>query len=565
MSKKSSYCIPDSSVNEQKLIIRNDDLKNLLITSLEEGASSSLRYNSNKELISDIAVQIAQSFVDDNNLYHDMRIIQNLIEYHDYRLVAEFVNARQRNKSVALNLFEQMIEANDSSEINKLHYQLAYVHFIDMVGCPAKVNATFVPCINDILLKSDHRILIYLINSSMKLPFIDLLDHVGIELGKFIEQQYDLPSLNALVRQGVVRIWNLPDGNKIVSKRDNPQKPGRFREEQLNYELIVSKMGGKPELYLGKSIDEKNIWLKIARPFAIISDGYSDCHYALTKFIEGISFEDLLMKESDQALRRMYLAHYRLILDALYDRGILWGDMSPRNIIFRQTKQDISYYLLDFEKTKVREDPISAENRKDHCRGQICAEEMCAICTLKEVQECFSGYFNTKDWDLGSEEIQFSKRPEVTDILQGRGINIVTLGEYNQTEYEMINVLTPYINLITKKQRYPSHLKFKVEHYLSCAGYDNARDYERKTTEVLIAAKRYNFFDDIVTHLTKITDKIEGAFLKAEFENLLNGNSKGYIISPIDAIISLIHTINELYESRHQKDNFLEFLSLLDP
>ncbi len=560
MPKKIFNKMPKLIIDKQKTTTeKNASVINLLADSLKKGANPSFRYNNSKEFLFGIALCIEQNLRIATNPDRVLKIVNALIKNQDYRLVADYIYALHANKPEILKIFEKIIETNDPVEVNKLRYRLEYARFLDAVAAFRKANIKFVSSIDAIFSQSKSNIEVYLINPSMKPSLAALLNNTGVDLGIFIEQQYGLPGLNALIRQGVVRIWSLPDGKAVVSKRNNSQKPGRFQQEQLNYEFMMRRMGGKSELNLGQTLNGKNVWLEIVRPFAIIRDGYTDCCYALSMFIDGVSLEDLLIKEGNQSARHNYLAHYRLILDALYDKGIVWGDMSPRNIIVKQTEQNISYHILDFEKTQVMDKPISLENRKEYCRGQICAEELCAICSIEEAHECFRGYFNIKEWDFDSKKTSgFPKRPEVVDILYGRDIYNATLGEYNRTDREMINLLIHGTNPVNKKRRFPSHLKFKVEHYLSCANYADAKDYERKITEVLFAAKRYDCFGDIIVLLDEIISKVEGAFLKEEFENILAGKFPKYISPPQEIIGMLTDTIDIFYHLRKQKNKFLE-------
>jgi hypothetical protein len=290
----------------------------LLIASFKEGANPSLRYHRNTELLADLALKIVERIKGNTNPEHILSIVHRLIKNQDYRLVADYLHARSTKNIEILNIFERIIATDDPIEINKIRYQLAYARFLNAVPRPGKADISIVSRLDDVFSQSQQGIAIYLINPSLKSPLIALLHDVGVELGTFIEQQYNFPSLNALVRQGVVRTWAFSDGKAIVSKRDNPRKPGRFRKEQFNYEAIIFRMGGKTTLHLDKTVNKKDILLKIAQPFAYIWNGYSNRNYALSTHIDGISLEDLLMKECVQAVRRDYLAHCRLILDALY-------------------------------------------------------------------------------------------------------------------------------------------------------------------------------------------------------------------------------------------------------
>src|SRR5215213_11211101 len=77
---------------------------------------------------------------------------------------------------------------------------------------------------------------------------------------------------------------------------------------------------------------------------------------------------------------------------------------------------------------------------------------------------------------------------------------------FRSLDLEVMSVRAPDTDPATGRCRFPSHLNFKIEHYLSCADRRDASDFDRKTTEVLIAAKRHACFDDAVAALTAATD-----------------------------------------------------------
>jgi len=111
--------------------------------------------------------------------------------------------------------------------------------------------------------------------------------------------------------------------------------------------------------------------------------------------------------------------------------------------------------------------------------------------------------------------------------------------------------------------RFPSDLNFKVEHYLSCSDYEAPSDYDRKTTEILIAAKRHDCFDTLVMLLSRATARVENAFLKAEFEGILN-NERGYnLIPPRRSVEALVRILDVLDRSRESATGFRQDIAQL--
>jgi len=526
---------------------------------LQSGANASLRYHRNETLLAYLAQRIKETIAGNTNPEWVLEVVQRLITNVDYRLVADYLWALRAGAAALVNAFEHIVTVNSVMERNRLLYEIARARFSHTATPDDDGAIVFVGHLEELFSRSDSGLSIYLSDRAWQSPLLTLLNDIGPRLGSFIEQQDDLPSRHALVRQGVVKRWFLPDGTAIVSKRDNPHKPGRFRIELFNYEAVLSRVlePFQDRLLLGRTAKGAGVWLKVVSPFAIIRDGYLDRYYALSVWTEGTPLEDILLNEDDQTTRQAHLTCFRWLFDALYDRGVLWGDMSPRNILVEQAGQDLLYHILDFEKTRVIAGPATTAERIAQCRGQTCVEELGVVCTATEVAACFRDYFAPETWDLESGAgLSFAQRPEVASILLGRGLRDVTLGTYNRTDLEIMSVRAPYTNSVTRQRRFPGHLNFKLEHYLSCANYDDASDYDRKTTEILIAAKRHGCFDAIVDVLTQVIDWVEGDFIKAEFEGLLDNPSRARVLTPRHAVDTLVHTVNALYESRARADDF---------
>lgn len=521
---------------------------------LARGANSSLRYHKNSNLRRHLAQVIARHFDDETDASVLLPQLAALIMEHDYRLVAEYLAAWKRCDRVMLSIFQGMIATEDLITFNRQRYQHIYTRFLRTAAHSRKADVFYTSQLDDVFSSEKQQLVIYLRDEKYKVQLVNIIDDVGTEFSRFIEQQYDVPGLNAVVRQGQVRKWYFPNGSGVISKRENLRKKDRFRREQTNYGILLDRLGKSPRPLLNSPTPAT---FQVAQPFAVIYDGYRGHRYALFAYEEGISLEDIFLTEPDSVLRHQFLAHFRLLLDSLYESGILWGDMSPRNILSRQQDGVTTYTLLDFEKTSVLDSPIPLAQRIENCRGQICVEELCVLCPLDEVLMCFDGYFDPSSWDLDSEiALPFPPRPDVADILRGRGVANVTVGEHNRVDSAILAVRVPDVDPQTEARRFPGHLGFKVEHYLSCAGSLEAGEYDRKTTEVLIAAKQHTCFDEVVTLLTDLTNAVEGAFLDREFQALLGGGFSGNVESPQHEVWELTETLDSLYQTRQHGDAY---------
>jgi len=532
---------------------------NSLACALREGANDSFRYHRNDAFVEYVVNRI-ETILNEFPEPSARDVVYELVRVIDYRFVASYLRALRTNDDGVIKLFERIVAATNPTERNKLLYQLAHFRFSRSTGSDVNGEMTVVSNIDDLFSNSKPGLIIYLKHSAMQPELMTLLRDVRAQLGSFIEQQLDLPGINARVRQGVVKSWVLAGGAEVVSKTQNPSKPGRFHIEQLNYEAIAKILSRSEEpLRLGPSAGGGSVTVALAQPFALIRDNYAGCYYALAVRANGISLQNLLLSEREGAVRRQHLTYYRWLLDSFFNRGILWGDMSPRNIIVETHGANVLYHIFDFEKTKILNRPLTVAERIEHCRGQVGVEELGVICTLAELENCFRGYFTPAEWDQRSEEpLPFVKRPEVDALLEGRGLVDVKLGAYNRADMEIISVRSPDVDPATGQRRFPSDINFKVEHYLSCAGYDTSIDYERKTTEILIAGKRHDYFETVVQVLTRVIDRVENAFLTAEFEALLNAPSPYCLIPPTRDVVALTQTLESLYQLCQSGKDFRE-------
>ncbi len=528
----------------------------VLDKALFEGVCPTFRYNSGANLRRAVARLILREINKTKDPAAFLQICCSLIKNHDYRLTADFLYHEKKADHRIAELYGKLMMANNEQAGNHLKYDIRIADFQSENSKKVLISLLPVKDFSKITTTVNNGTVAYLSDEHFRELFLRLFEDVGGQIGEFIERQFDLPALNALVNQGVVKTWHFPDGTKVVSKRTNPKKRGKLFDELRNYAKITQQIRSNSQL-LSQDDLKTEFKIKITPPFAVIADAKTGFYYALSKAISGTTLEDILLKEQGQKVRERYIGHYRQILDTLFNHGILWGDMTPRNIIVEHVHGQLIYNLLDFEKTSVTTHSLELKDRKMQCRGQLFAEEFCLLCSPAEVQKYFGDYFNPAEWDLNSDrKPDFYPRPEVSDIMRGRNLRNVTLGEYNRLDLDMLNARIPNGN---NKNPFPGYINFKVEHYLSCANFSDASDYERKTTEILIFAKKQNYYDSVVELLTETTDAAEAAIVLSEFSNLLARQPDNYVPPPAE-IEFLVKTIDKLYQLRNDEPSFGRFI-----
>lgn len=460
----------------------------------------------------------------------------------DYRLAAAYLRAGSAD---VIGLYERIAASTSGRERARLQHEIGRRRF----ARPGTTTVVFADQLEQVLTApADDRTHAYVPDPARRATVGALLHDLGTGFTDFVESRHEVPGPNARLRQGVVKSWHLPDGTRVISKRGNPGKPGRFVREQLAYRDLAARLSGLTGF--GRSRR-----LRLAPLLTTVRDGPSGQVYAVWQWVPGTTVEQELLASGDH---RPVLRDYRDLMDALLDRGICWGDLSPRNILV----DGDDHYLVDFEKTEVTTDtPVPHRDRVAYCRGQAGIEELGVLCTPDELRECLHGYFDPDGWDIDSTQpVPFPARPEVTAVLAGRGITNPSLGCYNRADRQIWQVRAPDADPVTGRRRYPGLVNFRVEHYLSCAAHAGAGDYDRKTTEILIAGRAYGCFDDAVRAVADPVDELERQFVIAEVAGLLAGNDTGPVTPPYPQIRALTDRIDVLDAARHDPGRFLAAL-----
>ncbi len=525
---------------------------------LKDGVNPTLRILDQDKLNIELVDIIAGNYKNNESFLSDLHNIEYLAQNYDYRLIAVYLWTLKNDQKQLFRIFKQMFATNKPNLMGQCLYQLAYQRFRSGRNKNKTFKLFFTKTIDEIFIFKKKGVLVYFYDNTYKRDLITLLDNLGGSLDEFIKQQFDIPGRNTLIRQGIVKSWNMPNGTSVISKRQNLNKLDKFRQEQFNYRAIVDDVS-KFSFFLDDPVEHtKKIHIQIACPFVLINDGYfqkntlGEDRYALFKKMPGESLEEILYREKNKVIRTKYLLHYRLILEELYNRGILWGDMSPRNILVYQQKNKAKYTLIDFEKTTVTNKPISKAKRIEHCRGQMFVEELCVICPIDEINRVFKKYFNPSKWNTKStKSLTFNPRVDMVNLLRGRDITNINLGEYNALDKKIIEIRKPFWDFKVKQFHFPGTIGFKVEHYLSCVGDENALDYERKITEILLLAKEQNCFNRVVDLLLNKAGNLERTLVKLEFLATIERGFADRLPKPYHEVKTLKESIDILYKHRN--------------
>lgn len=465
----------------------------------------------------------------------------------DCRLVAVYL--RPDSPDAVVRLCERLASTENAEERGRLQHEIGRRRF----ARPGTAEVSLTGDLEQVLTAADHRTRAYVPDPERRGMIGALLDDFGAGFTDFVESQHEVPGPNARLRQGIVKAWCLPDGTRVISKRANPAKPGRFAREQVAYRALAYRLAGG--ITFGRARR-----LRLAPLLATIQDGASGHVYAVWQWVPGETAESMLLTPGEHT---SLLRDYRDLMDALLNRGILWGDLSPRNILVHGQV----HHLVDFEKTQLPGDytPVPHRDRGAYCRGQVGVEELGVLCWEAEVRACLHGYLDPDTWDFDAPgPVPFPPRPEVTAVLVGRGVTDPDLGTYNRTDRQIWEVRSPDLDPTTGQPRHPGLVNFRVEHYLSCAGRSDADDYDRKTTEILIAGRRYGCFDDAVHAIANVVDEAERQFVVAEVAELLAGNDTGPVTAPHAAIRALVDRIDALDTARQDHpDRFRSACTLL--
>lgn len=404
--------------------------------------------------------------------------------------------------------------------------------------------------------KSDHEGQLQIFDEEYEEEIFAFFESSGGHPGRCIEQQFDSPGRSAVHRDGVVKAWRMPFGTSVISKRENRRKPGSLALEINNLRETIQRFGADKKLSFNISASAK---FTIEMPLFTFVDSENNCRYAVLRARDGVSLEDILFEDDgDAVVRRNHLQNYRLCLDALFDRGIIWRDMSPRNII---TAVSGSYHLVDFEKAIFSPNSLTHQQRLEACRLQFCVEELGVICPMSEVSDTFHGIFQPSSWDFSSnDKPTFKVREEICAVAKAQGRWPLTLGEFNCLDFEFMRIRSPQTDRASNLIVRPGLVGFKVEHYLSLSANVDSHEYDRMVTEIFLAQTLEEDFFLAFHFLMDQVLRLETSIVASEFAGILKEGHGDSFLFPMREARLLCDAIDGLYKSIFTGADLAEFI-----
>ena len=519
-----------------------------LASILRASNNQSFSFYQNDALTGQIAIAMARHIIAAGATEVDAELFSVALEKLDFLLVAELLDDIVSNDVERRQRLSELLDGNEA--LFYRHQMERFYQVMQQHGEAAKyTHVEDLPSVFNGEIETGY--LVYWAGSRDEECFC-LFEDAKWHLRALIDAQPDLPGINSLVREGLVKSLTLPTGRRVITKRNNPSKHGRFLSEQYNVSEIVSRLGLPMQqsfVRVGNALH-----LQVIRPFAVVADCAEGVFYSFSNFEVHPTLEHILLTEKDAEKRRQYMFMARQVLEHLYSNGIVWGDMAPRNILVQEDGSTTTFLLLDFEKTAFTDGAVPLAQRLEHARGPMCVEEFGAVCSLPEVVQCFDGYFDPAGWnESDASPIPFAKpKREVMDILKSNGCASPTIGQYNKMEGLMIKVRFPFVGE-DDALRLPLHTSFKVDHYLGA-------EYDRKTTELFMKAKSCGYLTQAVDALNAILQGLENEKILFQIETRLNVTKT----EPLNPSVSrLAAVIDLMYESSKDSCQFKNALRKL--
>lgn len=505
--------------------------------------NASLSYYSNKALINDLSTIVTEMIINVSDKENIISNIKKIISDYDYRVLADYIKHVNLFRNTSLfdfsnkeksQLLDHNISCNSASTFEKSDIPAIQKDSLSELFCESGKDSYF-----------------YVKNTLGKHIIDNLIKDSKGNIASYIELQKDLAGMFSLVRKGLIKKIQLSDGKYIITKRNNPEKVGKFENEQK----IISEISKRLNFCDNNKIKCDDFYLSLINSLAIIGVPNCSAYYSVMMYQPGRTLEEILLSEKGSKTRQFHFKNIHNILEILYSKGIIWTDMAPRNIIVDETGEIPTYYILDFEKSKLLSSPASPKEKEEHLRGPVCVEEFGAIFSLDELKQIFD--FNPDNWDFSSEKpVPFAKpKRELLAIFKGRNQHNFTFGQYNKLEREILKVRLPIIR--DHQIFYPLHCSFKVDHYLGA-------DYDRKLTEIFLSSCKFKLFISVIKVIQDLLELLENSIITSEFISMCR-NEFETLNSPTNKLMEkLKNSIDRLYELKDNKELFSEFVFKLD-
>lgn len=228
--------------------------------------------------------------------------------------------------------------------------------------------------------------------------------------------------------------------------------------------------------------------------------------WTLEARLEGTTVEGLLLQAM---LSGHHLDAIRKLCSHLLEHGILWGDLSPRNILVTDLPDGgIAFGLVDFEKVRIANGAQRGDDAYEFLRAGMAIEEFAPLCTDDAMVRLFGS-----DWLDGTR--LHRPRRELSHFLHHRGVSAGDPTVVDEMDRLVWQVRRP-LNAASGRVL-PGAINIRLQHYAACLGLAE-RSYvlEHLLTAGFVRCLELDLFEVAVAAATDVIAHLEDVAVDAE-------------------------------------------------
>jgi 3-deoxy-D-manno-octulosonic acid kinase len=159
---------------------------------------------------------------------------------------------------------------------------------------------------------------------------------------------------------------SLAGGLELVARRST-------RGGMMRYFTRRTFLGTEPRPFreLRDTVDARRRGVAVAEPVAAMAEWIAPAVYRgyfLTRAIAGMTLWEFMRTDDDLAVREHVLMKARAAIVTMHDRGVLHADLNLHNLMVTQAGESFAVVILDLDKARLSEHPVSAQGRRANAR-----------------------------------------------------------------------------------------------------------------------------------------------------------------------------------------------------
>jgi len=228
--------------------------------------------------------------------------------------------------------------------------------------------------------------------------------------------------------KGRVAVFSSEEGPTVIIKRTSSEEFNNLLQMRNH---ILSETNS--------SLTWNGIEFKVVTPTILKWDASSG--ELTTEYFSGQNLEILLL-DIDKDSRSKYVGFVRSFVDWMKQKGIIWKDCAPRNILINEDEKII--FIADFEKgNKLQSVPYSQGDFNSNVRG-IIYEEMCAFLFPEEQEQVFGSIWDEGDRIIPASSLRGKREPILYEMFFGEFGDQISLANLLFVQKFMASMITPY-------------------------------------------------------------------------------------------------------------------------